>query len=470
MFKKSFSRGGSSKFSKKFSRFQSISKPYQVSKKKPFRENLGQQTAVSDAGQKETAHGAYRAHSPRPSRPAYGRARSFAGSDGAYRPAFGKRSKAKKVLGRAFEHIESSRFVQKAAPQEKVQEYVPKHNFQDFPFDQKLKVNIQKKGYIQPTPIQDQSIPHILQNKDLVGIANTGTGKTAAFLLPLLNKVMHDRTQKVLIIAPTRELALQINAEFVSFAIGTGLYSVACIGGSSIGMQISALRKPTNFVIGTPGRIKDLITRKVLRLEQFHNVVIDEADRMLDMGFLPDMNFIMQLLPKERLTLFFSATISPQITKLIHNFLRDPVSVSVKRQETSANVEQDVVKVPRGKNKLDVLMELLHQKHFEKVLIFGRTKRGVERLTIALEKHNFPVASIHGDKTQSRRMMALNLFKNNKVRILVATDVMARGLDIPNVSHVINFDIPANYDDYVHRIGRTGRAEQKGVALTFVDA
>jgi len=405
------------------------------------------------------------------SRP-YGRSSGSSSSRSSSSRAFGggRNSKAKKVLGRAFERIDAARFVKKSEIVEKAPEFVAKNKFADFPFDPKIKANIVKKGYVQPTPIQDESIPHILEQKDLVGIANTGTGKTAAFLLPLLHKIINNRTQKVLIVAPTRELALQINAEFVSFAIGTGLYSVACIGGSSIGIQISSLRKPTNFVIGTPGRIKDLITRKVLNLSQFQNVVIDEADRMLDMGFLPDMNFIMHLLPKIRQSLFFSATISPEINKLIQTFLLNPITVSVKMQETAANVEQDVVKIPRNRNKLDVLDELLRQQQFEKVLIFGRTKRGVERLTGSLVQKGFQVASIHGDKTQSGRQVALNLFKNNKVKILVATDVVARGLDIPNVSHVINFDLPATYDDYVHRIGRTGRAEQKGIALTFVDA
>lgn len=371
--------------------------------------------------------------------------------------------------GRAGSSIHPSQLIQKAQPIEKMADFVPKHDFRDFSFDQKLQLNIEKKGYSVPTPIQDQAIPIIFEGKDFVGIANTGTGKTAAFLLPLLQKILVDRRQRVLIIAPTRELAVQIHQELVSFAFGMGIYSVTCIGGDSIGRQIRDLRRLHHFVIGTPGRIKDLCMRKVLVLKSFQNVVLDEADRMLDMGFINDIRYLLSLLSSQRQSLFFSATISSEIHSLIRTFLRDPVTVSVKKQESSANVEQDVVKIPRGINKFDVLQDLLKQAQFEKVLIFARTKRGVEKLSSSLERRGFLAASIHGDKTQFKRQMALNLFKNNRIKILVATDVAARGLDIPNVSHVINFDLPANYEDYVHRIGRTGRVDKKGIALSFVD-
>lgn len=365
--------------------------------------------------------------------------------------------------------MSSSRFIQRAQPVQKTADFVPLHTFEDFPFESKLKENVKNKGYLKPTPIQDQAIPYILDKKDLVGIANTGTGKTAAFLLPMIQKVLKDRKQKVLIVAPTRELAVQINQEFVNFSFGTGMYSVTCIGGDNIGRQIWGLKRSYNFVIGTPGRIKDLHNRRILPLGSFNNVVIDEADRMLDMGFYPEIKYLLGFLPQPRQSLFFSATVSPKIHSLIQTFLRDPVTVSVKVQETAANVDQDVVRISHGQNKLQVLSDLLHQKHFEKVLIFGRTKRGVERLSASLERKGFGVASIHGDKSQLKRQTALNMFRNNKVKILVATDVVARGLDIPNVSHVINFDRPATYDDYVHRIGRTGRASQAGTALTFVE-
>ncbi len=247
------------------------------------------------------------------------------------------------------------------------------------------------------------------------------------------------------------------------------LFSTVCVGGASIGTQIRDLRYRNEFVIGTPGRIKDLIERKVLNLSHFKTVVLDEADRMLDMGFINDMKFMMALMPKDRHTLFFSATLSPEIERLIHEFLKDPVMISVKTQDTAKTVDQDVVRVNRGENKLDILHSMLIGPGFDKVLIFGRTKHGVEELTTLLTGRGFKVESIHGNKNQSGRQRSLKLFKEGKVQILVATDVAARGLDISDVSHVINFDIPATYEDYVHRIGRTGRAGKKGKALTFVE-
>ncbi len=390
-----------------------------------------------------------------------------------YRKTFGGRNnpprfRSSKNSGRKERKIDVSRFINKNVVAEKQQEYVSKYNFSDFALDEKLKANIAKKGYTKPTPIQDQAIPHILEGKDIVGIANTGTGKTAAFLIPFLNKVIHNRKEKVLIIAPTRELAQQIREEYAGFSAGFGLYSELCIGGASINRQIINLRRPYNFIVGTPGRIKDLIQRKVIDMSRFSNVVVDEADRMLDMGFIPDIRYLFSLLPKERHTLFFSATVSSEIQNLINSFLKDPLTVSVKVRETAANVQQDVIRVGDSKRRVMVLQELLTKKEFSKVLVFGRTKHGVEKLSIELEKGGFRVASIHGNKSQSQRQAALNQFKENRVQALVATDVAARGLDIPNVSHVINFDIPATYDDYIHRIGRTGRADKQGMALTFV--
>lgn len=346
---------------------------------------------------------------------------------------------------------------------------MPEHQFIDFAVDEKLKANIISKGYVTPTPIQDRSIPHILKGEDIVGIANTGTGKTAAFLIPLIHKVLNHPKENILIVVPTRELALQIEDELKGFTAGMRLYSVCCVGGASIGTQIRQLRYRNEFVIGTPGRIKDLIERKVLNLSYFKTVVLDEADRMLDMGFINDMKFMMALMPKDRHTLFFSATLSREIELLIKDFLKNPVMISVKTGDTSKNVDQDVVKVNRGENKLDILHSMLMRPEFNKVLIFGRTKHGVEKLTKLLIGRGFKAESIHGDKNQSARQRALKTFKDDKSQVLVATDVAARGLDISDVSHVINFDIPATYEDYVHRIGRTGRAGKKGKALTFVE-
>lgn len=236
-----------------------------------------------------------------------------------------------------------------------------------------------------------------------------------------------------------------------------------------MGRQISQLRNQYNFIIGTPGRLKDHIEHGFIRLADFRTIVLDEADRMLDMGFINDMRFVMAGMPKERQTLFFSATLSRDIDNLIYEFLRQPVRISVKTRDTAKNVEQDVVRMD-GKDKLEVLHDLLSKKtEFSKVLIFGRTKHGVERLSRNLAQRGFKSESIHGNKTQASRQKALNLFKNSHVQVLVATDVAARGLDIADVSHVINYDLPATYDDYVHRIGRTGRADKRGKALTFLE-
>lgn len=360
------------------------------------------------------------------------------------------------------------RFVNKAVPAKVDEPYIPVHTFDDFAIEPILKKNIARKGYITPSPIQDQAIDHILAGEDIVGIANTGTGKTGAFLLPLLQKILKNPREKVLIVIPTRELAIQIDEELRSFALGTRIYSVCCVGGANINRQIAGLSRNPNFVIGTPGRLKDLIQRQNIRLSTFNSVVLDEADRMFDMGFIQDIRFIMSGLPKVRHTLFFSATISREIDGMIGEFLRNHITISVKTRETAANVDQDVIKV-QGQDKIDVLHEMLIKPEFSKVLIFGRTKHGVEKLFRNLTARGFRARSIHGNKSQSQRQFALQQFKANQIQILVATDVAARGLDIPNVSHVINYEAPDSYEDYVHRIGRTGRADKRGQAYTFVD-
>lgn len=365
-------------------------------------------------------------------------------------------------------HIDVSKYVNKAVITEEVEHFKPEHQFSDFKIHQDLKTNVIAKGYKDPTPIQDRAIPHILNGVDVVGIANTGTGKTAAFLLPAINKILTSRTEKVLIVAPTRELAIQIDEELKGFARNLKIYSVCVVGGAPIGRQISQLRLQHNFIIGTPGRIKDLIQQKCIDLSRFNTVVLDEADRMLDMGFITDMRFMMAKLPAKRHTLFFSATLSGEIEGLIKEFLREPVRISVKTRDTSKNIDQDIVKVGRD-NKVDILKDILNQKEFSKVLIFGRTKHGVEKLSKMLAGHGFKAESIHGNKNHSQRQRALGQFKDNRIQILVATDVAARGLDIADISHVINYDVPSTYEDYVHRIGRTGRGNKKGKAITFIE-
>jgi superfamily II DNA/RNA helicase len=365
-------------------------------------------------------------------------------------------------------YIDVSKFINKATPVVEVEAYVPDTIFADFKIDESIKKNIIARGYLHPTPIQDKTIPHILEGKDLIGLANTGTGKTGAFLLPMLDKIIKNPTEKLLVVVPTRELAIQIQEEFRAFAAGLRIGSVVVVGGANIRTQIECLRSRYNVVIGTPGRLKDLIQRKNLNLGQFANVVLDEADRMLDMGFMPDVRYLLSLVAPKRQTLFFSATLAPEIEKLIQEFLVDPIKISIRTRETAANIEQDVVRLKQGEDKIEVLQDLLRKAHFTKVLIFSRTKHGAEKLSVILSKNGFKAQSIHGDKSHAKRQKALKLFKENYVEILVATDVAARGLDIPDVSHVINFDVPATYEDYIHRIGRTGRAGKAGTALTFV--
>lgn len=371
--------------------------------------------------------------------------------------------------GRKFgEFSDISKFVNKAVITEQAPHFVPEHKFADFSIDERLKQNIITKGYVTPTPIQDRAIPHVLRGSDVVGIANTGTGKTAAFLIPLINKVLKNPREAVLIMVPTRELAIQIDEELKGFIKGFKIFSVVCVGGASMSYQIKNLRYQHNFIIGTPGRLKDLVEQKYLHLEGFKTVVLDEADRMLDMGFIHDMRFMMSKMSKERHTLFFSATMSREIEILIKDFLKEPVSISVKTGDTAKNVDQDIVRT-NGRHKVDVLHNLLAGSEFKKVLVFGRTKHGVEKLSKILAERGIKAESIHGNKNLSKRRQALDLFKRSHVQVLVATDVAARGLDISDVSHVINFDLPSTYEDYVHRIGRTGRGDKKGKALTFIE-
>ena len=271
-----------------------------------------------------------------------------------------------------------------------------------------------------------------------------------------------------MIIAPTRELATQIEDELVIFGRNAGIFSILCIGGVGLGMQIRNLRNRHDFVIGTPGRIMDLKKQGKLNLNLYNNIVLDEVDRMVDMGFINDVKTIISSIPANRQSLFFSATVPPKALSIIHSFLRNPVTVSVKSSETVAGIKQDIIKV-NGKQKSEVLRNLLRQEGFDKVLVFGRTKWGMEKLSKSLLTQGFKVASIHGNKSQNQRQRALDQFKRNEIQVLLATDVASRGLDIEDVTHVINYDQPASYEDYIHRIGRTGRANKNGIALTFVD-
>ena len=395
-------------------------------------------------------------------------------SSGGSRGGFSSRNNSSRSGGRNkrksnYERIDVSRFISKSTVVEKEEIYIPTHTFGDFKIDTKLKLAIANKNYVYPSPIQDKSIPHALEGRDILGIADTGTGKTAAFLIPIINKIINNREETAIIIAPTRELAIQIETEFNEFVRGMKIYGVVCVGGAPISQQIRSLRRECNVVIGTPGRLVDLVKRGEISLSQTRSIVLDEADRMLDMGFIDDITKLLETTPNDRQGFFFSATLPKPIEKLIERFATDPVKVMVKTRETSKNVEQDVIRLSRGVEKIDALCELLDKENeFKKVLIFSEMKHSVEKLSVELIKRGYKAGSIHGDKRHNDRQRTLLKFRKDEINILVATDVAARGLDIPDVTHVINYEIPQTYDTYIHRIGRTGRASQKGTALTFV--
>lgn len=370
-------------------------------------------------------------------------------------------------VGRYSRTFDPNLYIKKASSNNVEEHYSPINNFNDFKLTELLKSNILYKGYQVPTPIQDQAILPILEGKDLIGVASTGTGKTAAFLIPLINKLALNHTEKVLIVTPTRELALQIQEEFKEFAYNMKLYSTTVIGGASSYRQIYELRKGPHVVIATPGRLRDLIERREINLSEYKNVVLDEVDLMVDIGFINDIKYFTSLLPKERQSLFFSATIPPKVQEIVKTFVKYPVTISIKKQEATENIEQDVIRISKPSEKIEKLHDLLIQKGFDKVLIFGSTKHQMDKLHKELDLRGFKVGVIHGNKTQSHRQKTLHDFKEDRFKILLATDVASRGLDIPNVTHVINYDLPLTYCDYIHRIGRTGRANKRGVALTF---
>lgn len=366
------------------------------------------------------------------------------------------------------ENINTALFIKKAEEFITIEESQPVHSFEDFNLNPILLANIKTKGFIKPTPIQDEAIPKVLEGKDVLGIANTGTGKTAVFAIPLINKILKNPNERILIMAPTRELALQIKQDIRSFTPGLQVYLALAIGGAYLREQIQEIKRGPQIIIGTPGRIKDLGTRKVIRFDQIDTLVLDEVDRMLDMGFIDDIRSIVDQIPKTRQTLFFSATVNGKIETLIRTFLNNPVKISVKTQDSSSHVEQNIVRVPRNL-KEQKLAELVASPDFKKVLVFGATHMIVEKLSTALIQKGFRAQGLHGGKPQYKRQQIVKAFREDQISILVATDVAARGLDIADITHVINYDKPNNYEDYCHRIGRTGRADHKGYALTFID-
>ena len=367
--------------------------------------------------------------------------------------------------------INPSQLVKKATPVEEKPPYVPQIPFADFPVDSKIRQALAKRGFEHPTEIQDRTIEAALESKDLMGIAQTGTGKTAAFLIPIIEKCLTNNDPfTALIMVPTRELALQVQDEFYAIAKGMRLFAEKFIGGTSLRVDFQRLRRRPHVVIGTPGRLVDLTNRGDLLLEEFDILVLDEFDRMLDMGFSHDVMYIADRMTNRNQNMLFSATIDGSVKRLVDQLLHDPVQVKVSSgQSTSENVDQDIVLPVPGEEKLDTLVNMLGNPEFERVILFAETRHKVNKLAKKLNQRGISADEIHGDKTQNARQKALEKFKKGRVQVLVATDVAARGIDVDDVTHVINFEVPRTYDSYVHRIGRTGRAGKTGVALTFVN-
>ncbi|WP_071458894.1 DEAD/DEAH box helicase [Bacillus massilinigeriensis] len=342
--------------------------------------------------------------------------------------------------------------------------------FEDLGISQATLKSLKKMGFEEATPIQTETIPVSLANKDLIGQAQTGTGKTAAFGIPLIDKIKKEnRVIQGIIIAPTRELAVQVSEELYKIGAGKRIGVLAIYGGQDINRQIRALKKGPHIIVGTPGRLLDHIKRKTLRLDTVETVILDEADEMLNMGFIEDIESILASIPSERQTLLFSATMPVPIRKIAERFMKDPEVIRVKTKEmTVPLIDQYYVEV-QEKNKFDVLTRLLDIQSPELAIVFGRTKRRVDELSEALNLRGYTAEGIHGDLTQAKRMSVLRKFKEGSIDVLVATDVAARGLDISGVTHVYNFDIPQDPESYVHRIGRTGRAGKQGMAMTFVN-
>ncbi len=391
-----------------------------------------------------------------------GRFRNFAGQQ--------NRGRFSGNRGRGFSksRIDRSLYVKKAEEFTKIEDVETTHSFEDFNLQPELLRNIKAKGYVKPTQIQDQVIPQIINRRDVLGIANTGTGKTAAFALPLIDKILNNPDERMIIIAPTRELAQQIKQEVRSFTPGLKVYIALAIGGAYLREQIINIKRGPNIIIGTPGRILDLARRGVINFKTLNTVVLDEVDRMLDMGFVKDIKSIVDRTPKNRQTLFFSATVDNKVAPLINTFLSNPVRISIETPNPSSHVEQNIVRVPR-QAKEEKLHELVSLPDFKKVLVFGSTRMIVERLSRSLVQKGLRAQGLHGGKRQNQRQRIMRDFRENRISILVATDVAARGLDIVDITHVINYDEPNNYQEYIHRIGRTGRVDNKGYALTFVE-
>jgi len=378
------------------------------------------------------------------------------------------KSKCKTTNKRLVSEINPELLVKKASKIEYVP-YVSELNYSELSLHKRLHSNIAQKGYAKPTEIQEKCLNPLLAGKNLIGIAATGTGKTAAFLIPIIHRMLMDGTLTALVVVPTRELAQQVEAEFISLAKGTMLNSACFIGGKSVDKDIFKAKRKTKLIVGTPGRINDLIDRNALKLNMTSTLVIDEFDRMLDMGFVRDIQKIVSTMKSRKQTMLFSATKDSSQNKLINQIVEQPVCVNISVVKPSNNVDQNIIKIANDENKFDVLLNLIKDVSFDKVILFAETKRMVDKLSKQLVKSGIKSDVIHGNKSQNYRTKAISSFKQGKVKVLVATDVAARGIDIKGITHVVNYQLPQTMDSYIHRIGRTGRAGATGIAYTFIN-
>ncbi len=389
----------------------------------------------------------------------YGRNRNFSNS-------FKKRNfrnKKNKIL-------DSKLFIKKAVNLIDEEIYTPSKAYSEMNLNPKLIKSLEFKKFKFPTEIQDKSIEYSVSGKNILGIASTGTGKTGAFLIPIIDKILNnDNFFQSIVIAPTRELANQIQADFISMTKNLNLNSVCFVGGSPIFKDFRKLKMKNHLIIGTPGRLIDLVKREKLNLNKIEILVLDEFDRMLDMGFINDVKFLLGKMTNLKQNMLFSATLNNKIEPIINSIIENPYRVIVNsNSKTSDNVEQGVIKINSKESKFEKLLSMINQTDFKKVIIFTETKRAVDNLHKNLKNAGVKVEYIHGDKTQRAREYSLKNFSLGKANILIATDVAARGLDIKGVTHVINYETPRDYDSYIHRIGRTGRAGAKGYAYTFI--
>lgn len=379
-------------------------------------------------------------------------------------------NRSKKTNNQKESTLDNRSFVKKAVPVEE-KKYETNLLVKDLPVNLKLKENLLAKGYEKPTEIQEKTLKAMLEGRNVMGLAQTGTGKTAAFLVPIVHQLVNTKAAgQVLVVVPTRELACQIEDELKSIAKGLNMYSQVFIGGTSVNRDLDKLKRPVHFIIGTPGRLLDMEGQRALNFGNFTTLVLDEFDRLLDMGFSNDIKKMISKMNNRKQTALFSATEEASQKKLIGEILTNPVEVRVSiKNSTGDHIEQEVVHVKDGENKMDVLVNMLKDEAFQKVIVFAETKRWVSKVCKELNRKGIKSDEIHGNKSQNYRQNALNAFKAEKIKVLVATDVAARGLDIEEVSHVINYQKPKNFDSYIHRIGRTGRAGKSGKAYTFVN-